>query len=243
MNRFKIEMAIDNNKALYQSVFKANDLELKSNQNVYFLLKQSPPLYSNLVTRQVDAPISHLIEEIDEVFKRECWPEWSIKDSFNVLELGTYGFEKLFEAQWFHLDKKSFQPKTKSFPIKFQPVTNQSELEDWIRIWGEGIETGKKIFTPHLIEDTSIQLVSYSSTQTSGVALLNQGHGEPVGISNFFPEKETTAIWSSLVSFIFENYNANEVVGYEGANVMEKVSSLGIDSIGPLSVWLKKPNK
>ncbi len=236
----KLQKAIGNNRALYASIFAANGLELNVTETHYSLVEESPPLYSNLVTCSPDQHFGEVIQTIDDIYENEQWSEWSIKDSFNNLDLRDRGFSKLFEANWLYLQKDSFHPSPEALPIDIRCISQPEEIKLWIDLWGEGLDLGHKIFSPKVLSDPSIKMLIYTSDSISGVALLNQEDGQPVGISNFFPQKETTAIWSSLLAYIFENLETDEVVGYEDSETLAKIKGLGIEPIGPLSVWLKK---
>src|SRR5689334_11827470 len=106
----KLQKAILNNNELYEAVFSAQDVNFNRTHSAWYSLEKTPPLYSNLVTVSDDWKPDEIFGLIDDNFKRENWESWSVKDSFAALDLKGYGFEKLFEANWFYLEAVRFTP-------------------------------------------------------------------------------------------------------------------------------------
>jgi len=69
--------------------------------------------------------------------------------------------------------------------------------------------------------------------------LLNKSD-DVIGVSNFFVPVKTETIWSDLVQFIQNQFGPVDVVGYEDAETVSKIKSIGFESVGDLTVWLKK---
>jgi len=148
----KITLAIHNNMALYQAIFEANNIALKVNSDIYFSEEESPPLYSNLVTLTKNWRVDEQFKRIEQNFLKG-WSEWSIKDSFQCLDLSAYGFSRLFDAHWFYLSASEFLPFATQLEFEFKIVKNKADLQQWIFDWGEGLELGRKIFNEKLIAD------------------------------------------------------------------------------------------
>jgi hypothetical protein len=63
--------------------------------SLWFASRRTPPFYPDAVTLVPDVPPAAVLERIDTSSGA------SVKDSFATLDLSPYGFEILFEAQWF----------------------------------------------------------------------------------------------------------------------------------------------
>lgn len=239
MNNSRRQKASDNNLALYKSVFASHGIELQATKGIYYTAERTPPLYSNLATRSPEWMPEEIFGEIDKHYNEQSWSDWSIKDSFQCLDLTKHGFEKLFDSQWLYLESNTFTPQNNE-GIRFEIVTDSDGLQRWIETWGEGVELGNSIYKPELLEDDSVYFViGYKDTKPDCVALLNKSD-DVIGVSNFFVPDDTVSKWSSLVSFIYSEIEVRDVVGYEDAETLEKISVLGFESVGNLTIWLKK---
>lgn len=236
----KQKLASNNNLALYQAVFASHNKTLEHNDGIYFLPVKTPPLYSNLATRSEDWQPDDVFQQIDKLAKEESWDDWSIKDSFQCLDLTKFGFEKLFDAQWIYLESGHFSAAETSDPVDFKVVKSEDDLQLWIEVWGEGVELGNQIYNKALVENSDVLfIVGYVENKPKHVALLNKSE-DVIGVSNFFVPEKTEAAWSSLVSFIQNHFGTKDIVGYEDAETVSKIKSVGFEPVGDLTVWLKK---
>jgi len=64
------------------------------------------------------------------------WDNWSIKDSFAILDLSQYGFTQLFKAQWIYIESAKFSPHGLRQPLKYNIVSTEDELSAWKLAWG-----------------------------------------------------------------------------------------------------------
>ncbi len=239
MDDLKIQKASNNNLALYKSVFASHGIELQTTKEIYYTTERTPPLYSNLATRSSEWIPEEIFGEIDKNCKERKWSDWSIKDSFQCLDLTSHGFEKLFDSQWLYLESGAFTPQNNE-EIRFEIVTDSDGLQKWVEVWGEGIELGHSIYKTELLEDDSVYfVVGYKDSEPDCVALLNKSD-DVIGVSNFFVPDDTVSKWSSLVSFIYSEIEVKDIVGYEDAETLEKITTLGFEPVGRLTIWLKK---
>ena len=239
MDDLKRQKASNNNLALYKSVFASHGIELRENSDIYYTTEQTPPLYSNLATRSPEWIPEEIFHRIDNNCVEQKWSEWSIKDSFQRLDLTKHGFEKLFDSKWLYLESENFSHQNDT-STRFEIVTDSGGLQKWIEVWGEGVELGNSIYKPELLKDESVYfLIGYNDTEPDCVALLNKSD-DVIGISNFFVPDNTKNKWSSLVSFIYSEVEVKDIVGYEDAKSLEKINALGFEPVGNLTIWLKK---
>ena len=103
-------LALRNNNALYDEIFANQNICFRRNDSICYCLEETLTYYSNLVTVDKEWKPDEIFEAIDKNFEKENWSEWSIKDSFAVLNLTEYKFETLFSAQWLYLEAEKFTP-------------------------------------------------------------------------------------------------------------------------------------
>jgi hypothetical protein len=63
-----------------------------------------------------------------------------------------------------------------------------------------------------------------------------------LGISNFFAPDKNVKYWSETIDFIFSSIGRMNIVGYERKKFTDKLRVLGVESVGDLTVWMKKRN-
>jgi hypothetical protein len=165
---------------------------------VWYTLKKTPPLYSNLVTLSEDWRPDEIFKAIDLICKKENWKEWSIKDSFHVLNLSRYGFEKLFDARWIHLKSTAFTPLTNSSGLRYKVLKTEKALSEWRVVWDPDRESGEKIFNSGLLDNPEVSFIAgYDGERIVSGCFLNKT-GDVLGISNFFAPSHDIPIPSAL---------------------------------------------
>jgi len=130
----KLRKAILNNNDLYEAVFKPHKINFDGNDKIRYSLEKIPPLYSNLVTISQKWKPDEIFKAIDENFKNENWKEWSIKDSFGILDPTKNDFKKLFDANWIYLESANFKPVRNSLKIRFEIIESQKTLQNWRKV-------------------------------------------------------------------------------------------------------------
>ena len=239
----KRSKAIQNNLDLYKIILGSHQVESFETDDLWYCLEQTPPLYSNLITKKETWTPDSIFEAIDQIYLTKRWAEWAVKDSFGTLNLTGYGFLKLFDAQWIYLPFKNF--KTRNDPrIQFKIANNEDGLLKWIIAWesGEAESIGNKIFKSTMLSNPNVYfLTAYQGTQIVGGCLVNRT-GNVLGISNSFGPESDIRYWSGLISFVLENIAPLDIVGYFGNDLLHLLMSLSFEAVGNLSVWLTKKN-
>ena len=235
----KLQKALNNNHGLYQAIFNHYNIHLHIEDSVAYTEKQVPPLYSNLVTRsETWRPDDHL-KKIDRKYEAENWREWSIKDSFRVLDLAIYGFAKLFDAQWIYLERRNFKP-IHSNHCHYQFIEAEKDLLDWRLAWNMDASLGNKIFNAKLLDDPNVHFVARHDREKMVSGCFTNKTDGVLGISNFFSSDSTILQWSGIVSYLLTQFSDHVIVGYEREKLVDEVALLGFETIGNLRVWLKK---
>jgi hypothetical protein len=238
----KIQQAIYNNNGLYEAIFANYQIEFKQTDFICYSLEKTPPLYSNLVTVSKDWKPDDIFRNIDLHYENEKWDEWSIKDSFGVLDLKEYGFTKLFDARWIYLEAEKFNPSKASRNLRYEIVNAEDVLSAWRIAWDSDEQLGKAIFNPKLLDNPKVFFVAgYDGKQIVSGCFANRTNNV-LGISNFFAPDKDIKYWSEIISFIFSSIERMNIVGYERNELTDKLQMLEFETVGNLTVWLKKRN-
>src|SRR5687767_5905629 len=140
----KRQKAIRNNNDLYEEIFLSQNIESNRTDSIWYCLDKTPPLYSNLVTISKKWKPDDIFRNIDRKYEDEKWEEWSIKDSFGLLDLTEYGFAKLFDAQWIYLEAANFKPESESGNLRYEIVKNERDLAKWRLAWDSDERLGEQ---------------------------------------------------------------------------------------------------
>lgn len=219
----------------------------------YWLLEAGSTLslYPNLVTLQEEGTEAQLA--CIEQHHRKGLRPWSVKDSFNRLDLRPIGFDVLFDAEWFfgrpdaqaqeqeqlrqrHGDDTSGEPSTT------RRAGTEAELRDWERAWGQRPQdwsSGGSVFPPALLQDERVPFLFTHGDDGIRAGLVANYDAGVVGLSNAFTRSgqvsdlvgcllRATALWPDL-----------PLVGYGTAAQLEGLEDLGLglERIGPCRIW------
>lgn len=239
----KLQKAICNNNELYEAILSSQDIKSHKTDSIWYSLENTPPFYSNLVTVSKEWKPDDVFRNIDFNYEKENWEEWSIKDSFAVLDLTEFGFTKLFDAQWMYLEANDFIATENSGNLHYKIVDNEETLSAWRLVWDIDEQIGKQIFSPKLLNNSKVFIVAgYKEQQIVSGCFVNKT-GNVLGVSNFFAPDREIYYWSDIIRFIRESVKCLDIVGYERNELVDKLHFLGFESIGNLTVWHKKAGK
>lgn len=238
----KRQKAIRNNNDLYKEIFESQNIESSLTDSIWYCLDKTPPLYSNLVTISKEWKPDDIFKNIDRKYEDGKWDEWSVKDSFSLLDLAEYGFAKLFDAQWIYLEAAKFMQESESKNLRYEIVENENDLAEWKIAWDSDEKLGERIFSPQLLNNPKVYFVAgYEEKQIASGCFVNRTN-DVLGISNFFSPGNDSGYWSGMISFIFNSIDRADIVGYERQEMVNKLRLLGFEPVGNLTVWLKKRN-
>jgi hypothetical protein len=236
----KLAKCIKNNNDLYQAIFESDHIKFHIKDDIAYTEKQIPPLYSNLVTRSKGWAPDDIFSNIDRHYEDENWSEWSIKDSFSVLDLAVYDFQKLFDAQWIYLQTTDFKPLERDDDLRYENIKTEKELSDWRIAWDSDVVLGEKIFKTKLLNNPNIDFIAgYEKARLISGCLVNKTD-DLLGISNFFAPRQSISDWSNIVTFILKTIGNKDIVGYERESSVGALKILGFESLGSLTVWIKR---
>jgi hypothetical protein len=238
----KLQKAIRNNNGLYEAIFSGHNIKSHRTDSIWYSLEETPPLYSNLITISKDWKPDAIFRAIDLNYEEGKWDKWSLKDSFGVLDLSRHGFTRLFDAQWMYLEAANFIQIEGGQKLRYEILNREDALPAWRSAWDSDERLGEEIFDTKLLADQRVHFVAgYKEEQIVSGCFLNKTD-DVLGVSNFFSPGEGIGYWSDMISFICGSIECLDIVGYERNDLVEKLQSLGFESIGNLTVWLKKRN-
>lgn len=235
----KLKLAIQNNNDLYKAVFDAQHIPSSIDEDKWYCVQKVPPYYSNIVTRSENWKPDSIFEQIDSASLSENWDSWSIKDSFQTLDLSSHGFNKLFDAEWMYLTAANFMALESEPKVIYKILENIEELSEWRLAWDSNKEIGEQIFYEEMLGNSNVKfLAGYKDNQLITGCLINKTESI-YGISNFFAPDESVEWWSMIVSYLYTSLGKIDLVGYERSALLKQLANLGFENIGNLTVWLK----
>jgi hypothetical protein len=178
-----------------------------------------PRFYPNVVTLQPGkALLVEQRETIDILVKSNLPGRWSVKDSFNALDLSRRGFELLFEARWIR---------------SVMPAAGPSSDIEWQR------ETKATAGLPFDDPDFAMFTGRRGFRVVAG-GMLYRAEGV-VGLSNVVADAaDAPAVWRSLTLLAVQTFPRLPLVGYESGRELEAAEAAGFERGDRLRVWVRE---
>jgi hypothetical protein len=222
--------AAANNADWCALVCRTHGLETTLAADAWTSSSRTPPYYPDAVTLVPDLAIPDLLARIDN--SSGC----SIKDSFASLDLTTYGFQVLFEAQW--LVRLPRPLPARASADTWSIVKDADSFAKWERAWQRHHEEGD-VLRAGLLDVSSVTvLAEWNDDGVVAGAVLNRS-SEVVGISNFFADPlDVGASWGACIDFISTLFPEAFLAGYESEPSLIAQRSGAFEAVGPLRVWV-----
>lgn len=175
-----------------------------------------PRFYPNAVTLAVgDTAIEEQRTTVEILQKSNLPGRWSVKDSFNTLDLSRRGFDLLFDATWIR---------------SVMPAEGPSGDIVWTREEkGEGLP----------VDDPDFAMFKgrRGFKVVSGFMLYRAE--EVVGVSNVVAEAaDAPAVWRSLTLLAAQTFPRLPLVGYESGEELRAAVIAGFEAGDELRVWV-----
>jgi len=176
-----------------------------------------PRFYPNAVTLAVgDAALEEQRTTVEILQKSNLPGRWSVKDSFNTLDLSRRGFELLLEAQWI---RGGMPADGRSTDIVWQ----REAIGDAVLPFGDpdfAMFKGRRGFEV-----------------VAGFMLYRAE--DVVGVSNVVAEAaDAPAVWRSLALLAAQTFPRLPLVGYESGRELEDAVTAGFEAGDALRVWV-----
>ncbi|WP_147321936.1 hypothetical protein [Mucilaginibacter conchicola] len=185
-----------------------------------------PQYYPNLVTLRADVSTEHIGR-----FAENSDADFSIKDSFNDLDLTTLSMIKLFEAEWL------LAPDVQTSATGYEIVSNDDEIMQWQNAWDKDMPSG--FFNASLLKNGDVKFIGIKKNGVYMAGAILNLSKNVVGISNLFYGDDIPGAVNVFLSASQHLFPGLPVVGYSRGNELDDLKSKGWLSLGPLSVWVK----
>ena len=163
MKRSITALAAHNNALWCDAVCRAHDRLGEFHETLWLTRLGAPRFYPDVVTIGGVEAAPAQTEAIAALVGSTRRREWSVKDSFESLDLKSLGFEPLFDAEWIAFSGPP--PDVDRSKYRLTIVTSTAGLIAWEQSWpGEEVNaaaiSGPRVFMPRLLADTDIVFVS-----------------------------------------------------------------------------------
>ena len=176
-----------------------------------------PRFYPNAVTLAVgDAALEEQRTTVEILQKSNLPGRWSVKDSFNRLDLSRLGFDLLFDAKWIRGGMPAAGAET---DIVWQ--REEKDTETWpFDDPGFAMFKGRRGFKV-----------------VAGFMLYRSD--DVVGVSNVVAETaDAAAVWRSLSLLAAQTFPRLPLVGYESGHELKAAVDAGFEAGDKLRVWV-----
>jgi hypothetical protein len=200
-----------------------------------------PRYYPNMVTlSEGRGAVASQMEGIERGIATAQSGQWSLKDSFNSLELGPLGLVRLFEAQWIWRPNAQGVAAAPLAKTEWSRVTSAAGLRKWEVAWRNRWSYGlsERTFHDTLVERPEVAIIVASRAgRIVGGAIANLTE-DVVGLSNFFGlPGEEEAQWLGAIPAICSIFPGVPLVGYQSGHGLEHAKAAGFKTLRPLTVW------
>lgn len=176
-----------------------------------------PRFYPNAVTLAVgDAALEEQRTTVDILQKSNLPGRWSVKDSFNTLDLSRRRFDLLFDARWIRGSMPAAGPET---DIVWQ--REEKGTEKW----------------PFGDPDFAMFKGRRGFRVVAGFMLYRSD--DLVGVSNVLADTaDAAAVWRSLTLLAAQTFPRLPLVGYESGRELQAAVDAGFEAGDTLRVWV-----
>jgi hypothetical protein len=232
-------LCVLNNAELCDAICRSHGVPGIFSTEIWLQPRDGPAYHPNLITLLPAGP-EEQYAAIDGL--RAVMPKgFSLKDSFDCLDLSRRGLRKLFEAQWIWLEPGFSRP----FPnmrgdTHWTKVETAANLEKWEAAWAGNNPSPNPVFLPSLLRDETVSILSAGRDgEIAAGCIANRDRSKVTGFSNFFaPAAERDKWLAEAVGQVGTIAGGGPVAGYEKGEDLTAMLALGFRAAGPLSVWI-----
>lgn len=204
----------------------------------------APRFYPNLVTLQKDAAaVVVQLKKIQQETASQPRSSWSVKDSFNLLDLQPLGFQRLFEAEWIYRPAGKITSGFSDHDLVWSKISDIDYLADWEQTWSgdDSLFAQKRIFSTSLLNRSDVAVLgAYRNQRLVGGVIANHG-ARVVGLSNLFgPPLEQQTFWLEAANVAQIHFPDLPLVGYERGQDLMFAKEAGFESLQSLAVWVSQ---
>ena len=238
----RLDRAVQNNAHWYDALCRTHGIPGERHPGYWISRGTMLPYMSNLITLAGAAHAEAQWAAIRSMIEVDGKLHFSVKDAFQCLDLGSLGFEVLFQATWIYLAARPRLPDDVG-ALKWSIVRSPAELAEWERTWrGTKASADARghapIFLPSLLRDPDLHFLLGKRGNTSlATAALNRS-GDSVGISNVFSDAESVGpLFPGAVRLATQLHPTLPIVGYEREAGLIDAERAGFELLQGLTVW------
>jgi hypothetical protein len=223
-----------NNAELCDSVCYSHGVPGQFSADGWLQPRDGPAYYPNAVTLSASgggmrAEIEHLSEARPHGF--------SVKDSFDCLDLSGYGLRRLFKAEWVWLEDDP-APAVAETGTTWERIGSDEELQAFEAAWSAGDPPPGRIFPPPLLEDRAVSLLAARRDgRIIAGCIANRGHAGVTGFSNFFAPTVGRSAFRAEAVMQLRRMDGGAIAGYDSGEELAGLLALGFRAVGSLAVW------
>lgn len=222
MDEEVLQKAVRNNASWCDLICSTHNAIGQFLPDIWINKTEVPPLYPNAITLSDTAT--------DQEIASIPLEHFSVKDSFNSLNLEYNGFSTLFDASWIFY--KETDSKTVNVS-QWKKVQDDEGLTAWENAWGEGQK--ERTFLPSLLIEAEVSIYAKWEKEVIVGGFIANKSDKVVGISNVFCNIHEN-IWPEIVGLLGTEH---PIVGYERDHELTQAKAAGFYEIGKLKVWKK----
>ncbi|MBU0800457.1 MAG: hypothetical protein KKA05_05570 [Alphaproteobacteria bacterium] len=202
---------------------------------VWLQPRKGPDYYPNAISLTRDGQ-DEQYQGIESIRAQRAG-DFSVKDSFDRLDLSKYGLKSLFQAQWLWRPPGVAVTTSPDSPV-WTKIETTVELKEWQHARGEG-----DVFLPMLLSNPATSfLAARDKGQIVAGCIAYRDSRDVIGLSNFFaPSGERARYRAEAVDQLAKLTLAGPIAGYEHGEDLEGMKALGFRAVGPLRVWVPAP--
>ncbi|MDW0118643.1 hypothetical protein QTL97_17090 [Sporosarcina thermotolerans] len=218
-----VDQAVENNIAWCKLICEAYGKRSDTTEKVWALTSEAPTYYPELITMNRKTKDTDILEFLNLNHIS------SVKDSYATLQLASYGYQMLFEAEWIcYPTLNEYKPDQYEWNI----VRTEKEFEHWKNLTGLEIPS-------RLLEIDGVNFFFIDCPSKFAAFIVNKA-ANVIGISNVFSsDMDITGLWRSIPQAVSKEFPGVPLVGYEQGESLSAAHASGWTSIGPLRVWIK----
>jgi hypothetical protein len=247
VNRGGVDVAAQNNVHWCETLCRHHGVPGEVHPAYWINRHRVPPYIPNVVTLASAAQAPEQLAAIQTLIEVDGRPHFSVKDSFQCLDLTPLGFDVLFQATWIARAPSTLLAGDGAERLEWSVVKSPAELEQWEQTWrgpGAGADRGQEspIFLPSLLREVDVVfLLGKLGGRNVATGALNRS-GEVVGISNVFSDRQDArSLFPGCVRMAQTLYPAVTLVGYERGDALDAAREIGFEPVHGLTVWNRAP--
>lgn len=223
-----------NNAELCDSVCRSHGVPGQFSSDIWLQPRDGPAYYPNAVT--LSASGNGVAAEIRQLSVARPHG-FSVKDSFDRLDLPGFGLRRLFRAEWVWLEADP-SPTAGETGATWERIATEDELQAFEAAWSVGNPPPGRVFLPRLLEDASISvLAARRDGRIVAGCIANRGPAGVTGLSNFFAPAAGRSAFRAEAVLQLRCMGGDAIASYDSGEELTGLLALGFRAVGSLSVW------